>query len=150
MGMWLSWRGMRFNQILFLVLFTSLGSGCAGLIMESGLSVSSLHTKESVRATFGEPDRSGDQFDVLLPEGCDFDEVITRRKLSHGAAKYAWIVPMTLGLSELVCVPYELGQMSYDSIVGQKIRFIYDVKGNVVQILVNDEIWWMKRQLKVE
>lgn len=107
--------------------------------MESGLPVGSLRTKESVRATFGEPDRSGEQFDVLLPEGCAFDEVFTRRKLSHGRGMYVWLLPMTIGLCELICVPYELGRMCYDSIVGQRIRFIYDTKGNVVQILEYDE-----------
>lgn len=96
--------------------------------------------KRNKPATFGEPDRSGEQFDVLLPEGSAFDEVFTRRKLSHCAGMYAMAIGITFGLCELVCVPYELGRMSYDSIVGQKIRFIYDAKGNVVQILVNDEL----------
>jgi hypothetical protein len=112
------------------------------LIVLSGFNLGELRTCQAVQEKFGTPDQSG-----VLPDGGTFDQITTRRKIAHpfDQGMYCYTVGFTFGLSELICFPYQLFQAVGEGIVGQRIRFDYDVYGNVVKVTEYDHGLWFGR-----
>jgi hypothetical protein len=137
---------MRIAYLLFLVP-VAFSNGCAYMIAQSGIDLSEYKSKEAVHAEFGEPYESGSTEgvstkDQFVPRNAAFyEDYITRRKLStpFTSVGYAMGLSITLGAIEPFLVAGQLFLISERTILGQKLRFVYDTEGNVLTFYLNGE-----------
>jgi hypothetical protein len=116
--------------VLLILTTTSLfSSGCAALIARSGQDLWDLKTRTEVEAVLGNPTGKGEI------DGITYEEYTTRRKIAEPPGPgYAMAYTMTLGLGDLVFVPYELLLIGRRTIVGQEFHVAFDAEGNVVSL----------------
>ena len=100
------------------------------MLARSGTNVYSLSDREEVHAKFGTPKASGRSEEDI------FEEYYTRRKISDPvlASAYGMAFGMTLGLSEPFYLSGEVYRLAQTVIVGHDVRFIYDAKGEVLEV----------------
>ncbi|MDB5308065.1 MAG: hypothetical protein JWO38_2267 [Gemmataceae bacterium] len=110
-------------------------TGCSWIVVNSGQNLGELKTRAQVHDTFGLPAATGRTKDQ------PFEEYFTRRKIAE-PWKNIYIVMgdfSTFGLGEFIWFPHQLFLAGRRSVVGQQIRFIYDVVGNVRGIRLDGE-----------
>ena len=113
-------------------------SGCSMLVMRSGMKVGELKNRDDVHKKLGEPvDRS------LPEEKTRFEEYITRRKVAEpvdGSMVMGYMA--TLGLCEFLYFPYSMYHAVSRSILGQRLRFLYDPDGGLMLVELDGRKIW--------
>lgn len=147
---------MRIALIPLFVL-SLLSVGCAGFIAGFGRDPKRIDTREKVHEIFGEPaitgtneDESSQTFTTQtakkgtwseVTQGFDtsFEEYRTRRKIAvpNRSEAFKFYTVMTAGLMEAFLLPDELVRNIVRIASGQKVRFLYDKNGNVIDIFLN-------------
>ena len=122
---------MRWIYLALVVAVVS-SPGCSAIVASRGVELSDLTTKEQVHRTFGTPVTGG----IEGQPGQAYEEFRTHRKISERWKGEYLLIPcvVTLGLSEFVYFPRELFCATRQLIVGQSIRFGYDIHGNVTTV----------------
>jgi hypothetical protein len=106
-------------------------TGCAALIAGSGQDLADLKDRTEVHAVFGPPAAAGED------DGQPFEEYTTRRKISDPRSigpGMAMVYGATFGLYDLIGVPYELYLTGRRTVQGQRLRFTFDVDGQVIAV----------------
>jgi hypothetical protein len=119
-----------------LIVASLLCGGCSSLIASIGTNPDALSSKEKVHEKFGEPTQT-----VVTADG--FTETFhSRRKFRNpgGAGENLMCFAMTLGISELFCVPLELYLLTETVIVGHDFQVHYDSSGRVTRTDVDGNI----------
>jgi len=139
---------MRIAYLLFLVPVAFSG-GCAGFIAGLGTNLNDFETIEQIHAKFGEPDASGStngefkKGQVIHRDAMFYEDYAIRRKIADtgwcDGDGYAieWI--SSLGTIDLLLVPQQLFIAAKRSIMGQRLRIIYDSHGRVVGCQIDGE-----------
>lgn len=123
---------MRTAYVLLPLALSQAGC-CSSFVASSGQDLASLKTRTQVQAAFGEPT-------AAASVGGRRTEVYdTRRKIAEPgyALSYCFAAYPTLGLSECVFLPYELGKAGTRALVGQRVTFAYDDVDAVTEIRFN-------------
>ena len=99
------------------------------MIAYSGQDVEKLANIEQVHASFGAPTTSGDFF----------EEYWTHRKISEPqvAGVDLLLGTGTLGLFEVWNFPQAILQTASSTLFGQTLRFVYDRKGDIIEVQIN-------------
>jgi hypothetical protein len=118
---------------MVLIAFSLLPAGCSALIAGTGFDLGTLETKEQVHAKFGMPAKTG------VSEGQSFESFLSRVKFrdDYCCSGCLMCCGMTLGLSEFLAFPGELGWVGWNTLFGQDVRFTYDQAGQVEAVLVD-------------
>ena len=128
---------MRIAVVLLSILPICL-SGCSSLVRNSGKDLDTLKTRDDVRQMFGDPFET-----KLLGDKYFIEDHITHSKLSEQCSLWEGlgedIFVSTFGLSELIMFPSESYRAIRKSIVGQHLRFRYDLEGKLVLIELDCE-----------
>ena len=116
---------------LSVAFFALFSPGCTYLIARSGQDLSELKTRDRVHERYGEPVKTGGI------GGKPFEEFITHRKVADNqlAVNSVWAGMFTLGLSELIFVPFTTLDATGKAMLGQQLRFIFDESGEVTEVL---------------
>ncbi len=111
----------------------TLSSGCASSVAGKGTNLAHLTTRFQVHEALGEPT------DIQSAEGRVTDVYSTRRKIAEpgNGMSYVALDLATLGLAEVVLLPYELGKACHRSLAGQRLEFTYDRAGGVTEVRFN-------------
>ena len=138
---------------LFLLVPAIGSSGCAGLIARSGLDPTQLQTAEDVHGKFGKPYASGSANDALkedqsVPRNAAFyEDYMVRQKIatSNYGEGYVMLLLITFGTAEFLALPPELFLLAKRSILGQKLRFTYDIEGRLIRLQLDgdEQQFWM-------
>jgi hypothetical protein len=137
-------------RLVSLLLFACVlpSSGCAALIARSGTDLNALKTKEEIHALLGEPVACG------VANGEAFEEYHTRRKISDDAILrlgegYAMMMILTCGAIDVLYVPQELYLVGRNTLLGQKVRVIYDCSGTVTGVCLDSNPFapWHQKSL---
>jgi hypothetical protein len=120
------------------------------MIARMGTDVGEFKGPEEVHAKFGEPVESGPTFgtfkkDEVVPSDAAFyEDFQTHKKIvdisNYREPGYKNIDLMTLGIIELYLIPCELGSLTKHTLLGQKLRVIYNPQGKVIAAQI-DEKW---------
>ena len=108
-------------------------SGCSTLVARQGVCLTDLKTRGAVREALGEP------AEVLTVGGQSREVYATRRKVADTGRVLGYFIfdVYTVGLAEVVFLPYELGKASYHKLKGQRVEFTYDSADAVTQVSYN-------------
>jgi len=112
-----------------------LAAGCATALVRAGADTDRLTTRDEVRAEFGAPDATGEA------DGWAFDHYRTRRKMSEldRSLRMGLSGAMSLGLSEILAFPVEVGRLVGNTAAGQDLRFTYDRAGRVTSVSLDGQ-----------
>ena len=107
-------------------------SGCSTLVAGRGVRLHELTTRAAVHETLGEPT------EVRAIDGKLREIYSTRRKVADTGHNLGYVIfdVYTVGLAEVVFLPYELGKVGYHGLKGQRVEFTYDADA-VTQVTYN-------------
>jgi hypothetical protein len=125
---------MRYLGLLLIM--TCVGSsGCSALIVESGVDLHDLRTREQVHEQFGEPAASRTAEGRVVEEFCTCQKIAEPMRGAH----LGMTVVMTYGLGEFVAFPIELYNLGRHTLLGQHVCFTYDATGNVMHLYAPEQ-----------
>ncbi len=119
----MNWRALPLIALLL------ANGGCSMLVAQIGRDVEGLETRDEVRAKLGEPVSIEQVEDGIIAE-----EYVTRWRVVDESKSYGHglAIVMTYGLAELFIFPDEVAKLIGSPFVSQKIRFVYNPAGEVV------------------
>lgn len=114
------------------------------LIARSGADMSAMCTRQDVHNRFGEPPVTG-----VDKDGLAYDEYITRLKICEEmrAAGLGMGLAMTWFVPEIILFPAEMYRLCKNTMLGQRLKFVYDQSGKVLQAYYDDErLYFFERE----
>jgi YD repeat-containing protein len=126
---------MKNRTCLVLIASFLFACGCSSLVAISGKDVSQLASMDEVHREFGKPVATG------VADSQDYEEFVTHSKIAdpQRAGVLALGDLMTSGLMEFFLFPYQMAELGYTTVAGDKIRFCYDSQGNVTGVFLGGE-----------